>query len=104
PAAERMFGYEREEVIGQDMASLIIPPRLRDRHRRGLERFSATGEGPILGRRIELPGMRADGTEFAAELSITRIGDQEPPMFTGSMRDVTDRRRDEEALQFLVRA
>jgi len=83
PAAERMFGYERDQAIGQEMDSLIIPPRLRDRHRRGLERFSATGEGPILGKRIELPGMRADGTEFPVELSITRIGDQEPAMFTG---------------------
>ena len=104
PAAEKVFGYAREEVLGQEMAPLVIPPRFRERHRRGLERYLATGEGTILDKRIELTAMRADESEFPIELAITRIGTQDPPMFTGYVRDITDRRRDEEALQFLVKA
>ena len=55
------------------LADLIIPERLRAEHARGLARYLATGEGPVLGKRIEMPAMRADGTEFTAELSIVRI-------------------------------
>jgi len=104
PAAEKVFGYAREEVLGQEMAPLVIPPRFREGHRRGLERSLATGEGTILDKRIELRAMRADESEFPIGLAITRIGTQDPPMFTGYVRDITDRRRDEEALQFLVKA
>ncbi|MBI3780407.1 MAG: PAS domain S-box protein, partial [candidate division NC10 bacterium] len=73
PAAERMFGYTRAEVMGKAMAEVIIPPALRDRHRRGLAHYLATGEGPVIGKRLEMPAMRADGTEFPVELAITRI-------------------------------
>ena len=104
PAAERTFGYRREDVIGQEMAALIIPPHLRDRHRRGLERYLAGGQGTVLDRRVELTGMRADGSEFPAELAISRIGTEEPPLFTGYVRDISERKQSEQALQFLVRA
>jgi PAS domain S-box-containing protein len=61
PAAEDTFGYRREDMVGRSMAELIIPPSLRERHERGLARHRATGEGPILGRRLELPALRRDG-------------------------------------------
>src|SRR5437763_383521 len=64
PAAERTFGYSRDDIIGLEMAELIVPPRLRDMHREGLKRYLATGQGAVLNRRIEITGMRADGTEF----------------------------------------
>jgi len=91
PAAERMFGYARSAVLGRDMASLIIPPRLREAHRRGLAHYLATGEGPVLNRRVEIEAVRADGTEFPVELAITRVPVGGPPHFTAYLRDITER-------------
>jgi PAS domain S-box-containing protein len=99
PAAEKMFGYDRFEVIGRSMAELVIPPYLRARHERGLTNYAATGKGPVLGNRIEMPAMRADGSEFLAELSILRVGTQEPPIFTGFIRDLTERKQAEGRIQ-----
>src|SRR5687767_5610715 len=73
PAAEKTFGYTIEEAAGKDMAELIIPPALRDRHRQGLKRYLATGQGPSLGKRLELSAMRADCTELPVELAISHI-------------------------------
>ncbi|HEV8306338.1 MAG TPA: ATP-binding protein [Methylomirabilota bacterium] len=95
PAAEATFGYQRREVIGKPLAEAIIPPALREEHRGGLARYLATGEGPVLGRRIEMPGMRADGSELPVELAITRIAWSGPPMFTAYLRDITERKRAE---------
>jgi two-component system cell cycle sensor histidine kinase/response regulator CckA len=92
PAAERTFGYRRSEVIGLPMAELIVPPGFRAAHRLGLQRHLATGETHVIGRRIELTAMRADGSEFPVELSITRIPGLESPMFAGFIRDITERR------------
>ena len=96
PAAEKTFGYRRAEVIGQDLASLIIPPPFRDRHRIGMAHHLATGEGPVLGKRLELPALRADGTEFPVELAITRIPTDGPPLFTAYLRDISERTRAEQ--------
>ena len=91
PAAEQTFGYRRDEVIGRTLAETIIPPSLRESHRRGLARYLETGDGPVLGRRIELTGLRKDGTEFPVELAITRIAG-EPPTFVGFVRDISARK------------
>ena len=64
PAAEGMFGYRATEAVGKPMDGLIVPPSLRSRHRRGMKRYLANGDGPILGQRIEMTAMRADGSEF----------------------------------------
>src|SRR5262249_19041939 len=69
PAAEETFGYRREEVIGKDMAALLVPPSLRTAHRRGLAHYLATGVVRLLGRRVEMTALRADGTEFPVELT-----------------------------------
>jgi PAS domain S-box-containing protein len=92
PAAERTFGYKRSEVVGRFMADVIIPPSLRDRHRAGLAHYLATGEGPVLGRRLEMTALHADGHEFPVELAITPLPSENPPVFTGFIRDITDRR------------
>ena len=91
PAAERTFGYRRADVLGRELSTLIIPESLRAAHHRGLAHYLATGEGPVLGKRIELPAMRADGTEFQIELAITRIATEGMPMFTAYLRDISHR-------------
>jgi PAS domain S-box-containing protein len=93
PAAVETFGYAREEAVGAELAELLIPPELRAAHHAGLRRILETGEGKILGRRLELSGLRAGGEEFPLELTVTRIGDADPPLFAGFVRDITDRRR-----------
>jgi PAS domain S-box-containing protein len=90
-AAEAIFGYSAGEAAGRDMAELIVPPSLRAAHRRGLARFVETGVPVILNRRLELIGMRRDGTEFPVELTITRIALPGPPAFTAYLRDITVR-------------
>lgn len=98
-AASRMFGYPREEALGRELAALIIPPWLRERHRAGLARHLATGEAPLVGRRLEITGWRADGTEFPIELTVVRLGEAGPPLFAGFVLEVTDRRRKDQALR-----
>jgi PAS domain S-box-containing protein len=95
PAAERTFGYCREDVVGKDMADLIVPPALRERHRAGMAQVLAGGGGRMLGRRIEMLARRADGTEFPVELAITRIPGDGPAQFTAYLRDIGDRVRAE---------
>jgi len=99
PAAERTFGYRRDEVVGKALADVIIPPALRERHRQGLARYLATGEARVIGRRLELTAVRADGSEFPVELAITRVPMDGPPSFTGYLRDITERKQSEEMLR-----
>ncbi len=99
PAAEATFGFKRDEVLGKPIAESIIPPRFRDAHRQGLANYLATGEGPVLGKPLELYALRADGTEFPVELAIVPIKSGSRPMFTASIRDITQRKHDEEELR-----
>jgi PAS domain S-box-containing protein len=99
PAAERTFGYPAAEAVGRDMAELIVPPSLRERHRAGFARYLETGDAQVIGRRMEITGMRADGSEFPVELAITRINLPGPPRFSGYLRDISDRKRAEEELR-----
>ena len=98
-AAEETFGYKTDQIVGREMAELIVPPSLRDEHREGFARYMETGEAHVLGRRLELAGMRADGSEFPVELTITRIRLPGPPVFTGYLRDITERKRAEQELR-----
>lgn len=93
PAAERTFGYRRDQVVGKHLADTIIPPALREQHRRGLARYLATGEARVLGKRVEMTAVRADGSEFPVELAITRIQSDGPASFTGYLRDITANRQ-----------
>ncbi len=99
PAAEKIFGYTRAEAVGKPMDELIIPQRFRERHQRGLAHFLATGEGPVLGKRIEMPALRRDGTEIPVELSINPIHLGRGKAFTATLRDITERKKTEAALE-----
>ncbi len=92
PAAERTFGYTRAAAVGQRLAELIIPETYREPHYRGLAHYLATGEGPVLGRRLELSALRSDGSEFPVELAIARTSPEDPPLFTAYLRDISARR------------
>ena len=98
-AAEQTFGYSREEVLNQQLPETIIPPGLREAHRKGMARYLATGEGPVLGKRIEITGMRKNGFEFPVELAVTPISLQGSPHFTATLRDITERKQAQEELQ-----
>ena len=98
PAAAEMFGHERADVVGRELAEVFVPPSLRERHREAIQRYRRTGRGRILGRRLEMLGLRADGSEFPIELTVTRVDlpDADEILFTGTVRDITPRRRAEE--------
>jgi PAS domain S-box-containing protein len=98
-AAERTFGHRRADVIGREMASIMVPPAQRDAHRLGLARYVAGGQATLLDRRIEVTTMRADGSEFPAELAITRLPLDGPPCFTAFLRDITEQKRADAALR-----
>ncbi len=97
-AAERTFGFERRHVLGKHLAEVIVPMSLRERHKKGFAHHLATGESNVLGKRIEMTALCADGREIPVELAITRILQDGPPAFTGFLRDITERKRNENAL------
>ena len=106
PSAERMFGYRREDTLGKEMASLIIPETLREAHRSALRRVVEGAEPRLLGQRLELTALRADGSEFPIELSIAAVEseDRHRARFTGFVRDVTSRKDlERERASLLVR-
>jgi PAS domain S-box-containing protein len=95
PAAEAVLGFKRADVLGKEVVELFIPESYRDSHRQGLAHCLLTGEGPVLNRRLELPALRADGSEILAELAVTKIPHREPPIFAAYLRDITERKRAE---------
>ena len=95
PAAERVFGFSRAEAVGKELAELIIPSRMRQQHRRGLAHYLKTGEGPLLGKRIEIAALRRDGSEILVELAIVAYKIEGSPVFTAYLRDMTERLRND---------
>ncbi len=102
-AAEKTFGYRRAEVIGKLLAETIVPESMRDSRSHGLTRIVEAGESQLLGRRTEMIARRADGSEFPIELAISRVALAGPPIFTGFIRDITERKRAEEEVARLRR-
>ncbi len=104
PAAEKIFGYSSADVIGHELATLVIAPEDRDAHRRGLARGFATGDWRLMGQRVEMTGIRATGERLPVELSLTVIKDAEEGTAAvyGFIRDISERRRGEEQLAFLA--
>jgi PAS domain S-box-containing protein len=95
PTATQMFGWTREEAMGQVLAKLIIPEPLREAHQRGLERFVRTGEASLLNRRLEVTGLRKDGSELPVELAVTPLREGEFITFHAFIRDITEQKRAE---------
>jgi two-component system cell cycle sensor histidine kinase/response regulator CckA len=101
PAAEKIFGYARADVLKQEFAGLFLPLLERDQHRRDLQEYGETGRSSILGQRTESTALRYDGSEFSIESAVVRMGIETPPIFTAFIRDITGRKRAEEKLKRL---
>jgi len=99
-AGERMFGYERQELLGRPLA-LLMPEKDRSAFAAGLARYLATQESSILGKVLRVDGLRKDGTTFPLELTVSVAQVREKPLFTGILRDLAERARAEEALREL---
>jgi PAS domain S-box-containing protein len=89
--ATNVFGWSRDEALGQTMADLIIPERYREAHKSGIRRYLETGRGEVLGRRVEVSGVKKNGDEFPLELSISPVLDDGRIVFVGCLRDISDR-------------
>jgi PAS domain S-box-containing protein len=104
PAAEKVFGFSHSEAVGKELAELIVPPRMRDQHRQGLARYLQTGQGPLLGKRIEIAALRQDKSEILVELAITPFKVNSSLFFSAYLRDITERVRNDRrrAAQYTV--
>ncbi len=96
--AQTIFGYPEEEALGKSI-TILMPERYRDAHLKGLHRVNSTGETRVIGKPIELAGLRKDGSEFPLELSLSTWKTGERRFYTGIIRDITGRKRAEEKLK-----
>ena len=99
PAAEKMFGYNSSDALGAELKYLIIPEKYRESHVRNLSHFSKTGTGAVLGKTVEMMAIRKDGSEFPIELSISGTMIKGAWSAVGAIRDITERRKAEHALE-----
>ena len=97
--AERLFGWSRDEIVGRLVHHTIIPRRHRDRHLSGLARFLASDDSPMMARRLEVEGLRRDGTEVPIELSISAHREGDEWRFHAFVRDISERQATEAALR-----
>jgi PAS domain S-box-containing protein len=97
--AEVTFGWSRAEALGRILAETIIPPEYREAHSQGLARFLATGVGPVLNRRLEVPALRRDGSRFPVELTISPLHPGQEQAFSAFLHDITERKQAEAELQ-----
>jgi formate hydrogenlyase transcriptional activator len=99
PQAESVFGWSRDEAMGRCMSETIIPAEFRAAHESGLRHFLATGEGPLLNKRVEMTAVRRDGREFPVELTVTPLQMDGASVFSGFLRDISERKRAEERIK-----
>jgi two-component system cell cycle sensor histidine kinase/response regulator CckA len=103
PRAEAIFGWTAEEATGRLVADLIVPPDQRRAHAQGIQRFLASGQKKIVGRRVEMSAVGKDGTIFPVELSVVAVEEQGDTRFTAFIADITERRAAQSALDQLRR-
>ncbi|WP_458527021.1 PAS domain S-box protein [Onishia taeanensis] len=96
--AEEIFGWTRTEMIGQRMEDFLVPPEMREAHRRGMAHFAATGEGPLIGQRVEVEALRKGGERFPVELSLVMAELNGERMATAALRDISARKQAEAEL------
>jgi PAS domain S-box-containing protein len=102
PQAEAIFGWTSSEILGKVLAETMIPPQYRDLHRKGLARYLATGEGPVLGKLLDLTALHKSGREFPVEIAISPASTSgEEVLFVAFLRDSTARKRADDAIKEL---
>ena len=98
-SAERIFGYKKSDVLGTELSKTIVPERYRDAHNAGMERMRQPGKANILGERIEIEALRANGEEFISELAISRCRSSIGDIFIAYIRDISEAKAAETALR-----
>ncbi|WP_373087575.1 response regulator [Zhongshania sp.] len=100
PSAEQLFGYTRDEAIGQHVADIVIPPNMHTAHNEGMDRFHVSRTGPVINTRIEIEAIRRNGEIFPCELTVVPTEEyQGTTYFTASIRDITESKAHEAALK-----
>ena len=102
-AATHIFGWQKEEIIGQQMVEYIVPPELRAAHMAGMQCYLETGKGPVLNKRMELPALHKEGHQFPIEIAISPLITGDDTMFIAFIRDITDHKKAETELRLAAR-
>lgn len=97
--AEKLFGWSRAEILGQDMSNLIIPQQFREMHRAGIKRFITTGIPKVQNKRLEIIGLRRSGEEFQMELTVSSLKTKTGYLFYSFMRDISEVKKVQNALK-----
>lgn len=98
PAAEKIFGYKKEEILGQNLHGIVAPEKYHSHHKKGFETFKQTGEGPLIGKFLELSAIKKDGSKFPIGLSLSATKVDGAWISIGIVRDITQKKTAEEAL------
>lgn len=100
---ERIFGYKKDEVIGQPLDKLI-PKQFRGHHNRMMKEFGITGQAvmPMSGRGKQISGLRKDGSEFPASVTIMNVGTPQDPLYAAVLRDISEHKKTEDELMRLA--
>ncbi|MGY8961863.1 MAG: PAS domain S-box protein, partial [Alphaproteobacteria bacterium] len=98
-SAHHTFGYARNEAVGRMLVDLIVPPAMKDAHNAGFKRYIQTNEAKLIGQRIEITAMRANGDEFPIEMAISAQDRKDGKIITAYLRDLSEAKNAEERLQ-----
>jgi PAS domain S-box-containing protein len=97
--AEKVFGWEKEEIIGRPLADTIVPAAYRERHKKGMQHYLKTGQGPLLNKLVEITAINKNGVEFPVELAIIPVKDNGNEFFCSFIQDITERKKSEEKIK-----
>ena len=103
-ASERIFGYSKREVLGEKISNLIVPERYRDKHLEGFNKFKNIGTGNVIGKSVEVEAVKKNGDEIPIELSLSSVQREGKWNAIGIIRDISERKQDEEKIRKLSRA
>jgi PAS domain S-box-containing protein len=99
PQAEKVFGWEKEEIIGRPLADTIVPAAYRERHKKGMQHYLKTGQGPLLNKLVEITAINKKGVEFPVELAIIPVKENGNEFFCSFIQDITERKKSEEKIR-----